>query len=74
MDSKSNNAGRKSWKNWLLFIVTFVVVFLIGLFASSILERKVEGAYTLQMVKPIPEGEMRNEVWGANFQENMKPI
>jgi nitrite reductase (cytochrome c-552) len=67
MSSTSDGAKRKPIMNWALFIITVVVVFLIGLFASSILERKVEGAYTLQMVKPIPEGEMRNEIWGANF-------
>jgi nitrite reductase (cytochrome c-552) len=44
-----------------------VVVFLIGLLASSILERKTEAVYTLQMVKPINEWEPRNEVWGENF-------
>lgn len=58
---------RKPWKNWLLFIGTVVVVFLLGLFASSIIERRSEAQYALQMVKPIPEGETRNEVWGANF-------
>jgi nitrite reductase (cytochrome c-552) len=60
------NQERKSWVNWTLFLVTAVVVFLLGLFASSIIERKSE-AYTLQMIKPIADDEARNEVWGENF-------
>lgn len=52
---------------WVLFIVTVVLVFVIGLFASSIIERRGEESYTLQMLKPIAEWEPRNEVWGENF-------
>ena len=59
--------NRKPWVNWLLFIVTVVVVFFIGLFASSIVERRGEASYTVQMVKPLAEWEPQNEVWGENF-------
>ena len=62
----SNNEGFKK-KHWLLFVATVIVVFLIGLFASSIVERRSEGNYALQMIKEIPEYEPRNEVWGENF-------
>ncbi len=54
-------------KYWLLFIATVIIVFLIGLFASSIIERRGEGVYALQMIKEIPDYEPRNEVWGENF-------
>ena len=57
----------KPWIAWLLFFATVVIVFLIGLFASSIIERRGESEYTFQMVKPIAEFEPRNEVWGENF-------
>ena len=57
----------KPWLAWVLYLVTVVVVFLIGLLASSIVERRVESVYTMQMIKPIPEWEPRNEVWGENF-------
>ncbi len=57
----------KPWAAWTLFIVTVVVVFIIGLFASSIVERRSEGTYALQMLKPIADWEPRNEVWGENF-------
>ena len=56
----------KPWLGWLLFFGTAVIVFLIGLFASSIIERRSESA-TLQMVKPINDWEPRNEVWGENY-------
>jgi nitrite reductase (cytochrome c-552) len=54
------------WLGWLLFFATAVIVFLVGLFASSIIERRGESA-TLQMVKPINDWEPRNEVWGENY-------
>lgn len=56
----------KPWLGWLLFVGTVVVVFLLGLFASSIVERRSE-SFTLQLVKPIADWEPRNEVWGQNY-------
>lgn len=56
----------KPWLGWLLFFATAVIVFLVGLFASSIIERRSESV-ALQMVKPINEWEPRNEVWGENY-------
>ncbi|MCX7611194.1 MAG: ammonia-forming cytochrome c nitrite reductase [Ignavibacterium sp.] len=57
----------KPWLGWVLFFGTAVIVFVLGLFASSIIERRTEAIYTLQMLKPIAEWEPRNEVWGENF-------
>ena len=50
----------------VLFGVTVIVVFLLGLFASSVVERRSE-SFTLQQVKPIADWEPRNEVWGENY-------
>ncbi|MGQ9819273.1 MAG: ammonia-forming cytochrome c nitrite reductase [Candidatus Kapaibacteriales bacterium] len=50
-----------------LFVLSVVVVFIIGFIVSRILERRVESIARLQMVKPIGEWEPRNEVWGENF-------
>lgn len=58
---------KKPWINWLLFLATVVVVFFIGLFASSIIERRSEQKLYFQMTTEIPEWEPRNEVWGQNF-------
>ncbi len=56
----------KPWVGWAIFFATVVVVFLIGLFASSIIERRQE-SFAIQIVKPIPQWEPRNAVWGENF-------
>ncbi|GAP44724.1 formate-dependent nitrite reductase, periplasmic cytochrome c552 subunit [Lentimicrobium saccharophilum] len=58
---------RKPWVNWLLFIATVIVVFLLGLLANSVIERRSESKLYFQMVTEIPEWEPRNEVWGENF-------
>ncbi|HPR33548.1 MAG TPA: ammonia-forming cytochrome c nitrite reductase [Prolixibacteraceae bacterium] len=52
---------------WLLFFATVVIVFILGLFASTIVERRAESAfvYTPQ-VKYDPQ-EPRAEIWGQNF-------
>ena len=62
----SDIVSEKAWVGWLLFIGTLVAVFLIGLLGASIIERRQE-AFITQQVKPLPEWEPRNEVWGQNF-------
>ncbi len=66
MKSIQELTKNKPWLGWVLFVGTVLVVFLIGLFASSIIERRNE-TYTLQQVKPIADWEPRNEVWGENY-------
>ena len=46
---------QRPWVPWVLFFVTTVIVFLIGLFASSIIERRSESKLYFQVVKEIPE-------------------
>ena len=58
---------RKPIINWILFLATVVVVFLLGLLASSITERRAEVAATYKPEVKIKEWEPRNEVWGKNF-------
>jgi nitrite reductase (cytochrome c-552) len=55
------------WLGWVLFLVTVLVVFLVGLFGSSIIERRQEATLRFQLVKPIADWEPRNEKWGENF-------
>jgi len=59
--------GRKPIVNWLIFIVTVVVVFLLGLLASSITERKTEAVFAYTPQVKLAPGEVRNELWGKNF-------
>ena len=67
MKSISEKIVQNPKLGWLLFIVTVILVILLAVFATSIFERKNEAYYTLQMIRPIPDGEARNEVWGENF-------
>ena len=67
MKPLSEVVKNKPWIGWLLFLGTLVVVFLIGLFLSSIIERRGESVFTMQMLRPINEWEPRNEIWGENF-------
>jgi nitrite reductase (cytochrome c-552) len=58
---------RRPWVAWVLFLATAVVVFLIGLFGASIIERRTEGVIAGVPVQPLPEFEPRNAVWGQQF-------
>lgn len=58
---------RKPWVGWVLYVGTIAVVFLAGLFGSSIIERRQESNLLYQQVKPIPDWEPRSEIWGENF-------
>ncbi len=66
MKSIQETLKNKPWLGWILFLATVLIVFLLGLFASSIIERRGE-SFTLQQVKPIAEWEPRNEIWGENY-------
>lgn len=59
--------AEKPWLGWVIFLVTLVVVFLVGLFGASIIERRSEANLNFQFVRELNEWEPRNEVWGENF-------
>ncbi len=59
--------SEKPWVGWVLFFATLIMVFVIGLFGASIIERRSEAVMTLQFVKPIAQYEPRNEIWGESF-------
>lgn len=58
---------QKPWFYWLLFFATAAVVFCLGLFGASIMERRSESYQLLQPIKPLAEWEPRNSVWGENY-------
>jgi nitrite reductase (cytochrome c-552) len=66
MTTKSKS-GKSPLLNWGIFIATVVVVFLLGLLASSILERRTEAAYVNVPKNEINQFDPRNEVWGENY-------
>lgn len=59
--------SKKPWLGWLLFLVTVVVVFFIGLLASSIMERRAEAVFAYTPQVEHSQWEPRNEIWGKNF-------
>lgn len=61
------NSKRKPWMNWLLFLVTIVIVFVLGLLASSVMERRAEAVFVNKPVVKLSEFEPRNEEWGKNY-------
>ena len=54
-------------KNKVLFIITAIVVFLLGMLASSIVNRKNEAKYKYVPQVEIGANEPRNAEWGKNY-------
>jgi len=54
-------------KNWILFLITAIVVFFLGMLASSVINRKNEAKFAYTPVVKIKDNEPRNDVWGKNF-------
>ena len=57
----------KPWLGWVLFLVTVFLVFLLGLLASSIVERRAEAVFVSTPKVKIADYEPRNQVWGQNY-------
>lgn len=58
---------RKPWFYWMLFIATAVIVFLLGMLAASITNRRAEKEYVYKPMIELKQGEPRNAEWGKNF-------
>lgn len=67
MKSLSEQIKEKPWKGWILFIVTVVLVFMLGLLASTIIERRSEAVFAYAPQNKFSQFEPRNEKWGENF-------
>ena len=59
--------SEKPWVGWLLFLGTLVIVFIVGLFGASIIERRAETQYLFKSSEEIKPFEPRNEIWGEVF-------
>jgi nitrite reductase (cytochrome c-552) len=59
--------SNKPWIGWALFGGTIVVVFLLGLLAASIIQRRTEAVFAYAPNINYPDWEPRNEVWGKVF-------
>lgn len=58
---------KKPWIGWALFLTTAIVIFALGLLASSVMERRTEALYLEQRKTEIKPLESRNEAWKANY-------
>jgi nitrite reductase (cytochrome c-552) len=67
MKSISTLTKEKPWLGWVLFLVTMGIVFLLGLLASSIIERRAEAEFAFIPQVRYAENEPRNSIWGMNF-------
>ena len=67
MKTLAESIKNNPWIAWLIFLATIVVVFILGLFASSIMERRAEAVFTYVKQVEHEQFEPRNEVWGQNF-------
>ena len=67
MSTLNETIRKKPWLGWLLFVVTVVGVFLLGLLASSIIERRTEAEFAYVPVVKYEQWEPRNAIWGENF-------
>jgi nitrite reductase (cytochrome c-552) len=58
---------KRPYVSWILFFATIVVVFCLGLLASSIIERRTEAEFAYKPQVKFGQFEPRNEIWGKNF-------
>jgi nitrite reductase (cytochrome c-552) len=59
--------SEKPWFGWLLFLASALIVFLLGLLASSVIERRSEAKYAYKQPANIGEFEPDNSVWGKFY-------
>lgn len=57
----------KPWLGWVLFLLTVLIVFFLGLLASSIIERRAEATVMFNPQVQYSQFEPRNAIWGKNF-------
>lgn len=57
----------RPWLGWLLFFATAGIVFLLGMLASSIIERRAEAVFAYTPELKFSPFEPRNSVWGEYF-------
>jgi nitrite reductase (cytochrome c-552) len=67
MISIKEAVANKPWLGWLLFLVTVAIVFLLGMLASSIVERRSEAKYAYRPPTDIGPFETDNSVWGKFY-------
>ena len=67
MKSIQETLKNKPWLGWVIFLATVVVVFLLGMLASSIVQRRAEAVFAYTPEVTFSEYEPRNSKWGELF-------
>ncbi len=67
MRSIQETLKSKPWLGWVIFLATVVVVFLLGMLASSIIQRRAEAVFAYTPEVTFSENEPRNSKWGELF-------
>ena len=67
MISLQEKLKEKPWLGWVIFIFTVLVVFMLGMLASSIVQRRAEAVFAYTPEVTFSEFEPRNSVWGELF-------
>lgn len=67
MKSINQSIKEKPWIGWVFFFVSLIIVFLIGLLASSIIERRAEAALAFKPLTDVDQFNSRSVDWGENF-------
>lgn len=67
MRSIQETLRNKPWLGWVIFLATVVVVFLLGMLASSIIQRRAEAVFAYTPEVTFSENEPRNSKWGEIF-------
>jgi len=57
----------KPWLGWVIFLVTVLVVFMLGMLASSIVQRRAEAVFAYTPEVTFSDSEPRNALWGELF-------
>jgi nitrite reductase (cytochrome c-552) len=72
MENIRSAVKKRAWLGWAIFLGTMIVVFFLGLLASSITERRAEGTFSYMPKVEINEFESRNEEWGKNYPKQFQ--
>lgn len=67
MKTLGKSIQQKPWLGWVLFFSTIIIVFLLGLFTYTIIERRTEAQFTQVRFNDLDSLEPRAEVWGRFF-------
>ncbi len=57
----------RPWLGWIIFLATVAIVFLLGMLASSIMERRAEAIFAYTPEVKFSADEPRSSVWGELF-------